>query len=84
VFPVPWPPDVAADTLTWLLARMPELHPRSAQPLLNLMSYRFPIDSGPVIAAAAEDLPLDDPWRAALRSVATLITIRTLIHKELQ
>jgi len=84
VCPVPWPPSVAADVLAWLLTRMPELHPRAAQPLLNLMSYRFPIEAGPAIIAAADDLPLDDLWRTALRSVARLISVRTQIHEELQ
>jgi hypothetical protein len=84
VCPVPWPPEVAADVLAWLLSRMPQLHPRPAQPLLNLMSYRFPIEGGPAIIAAADDLPLDDLWRAALRNVARLISVRTRIHEELQ
>jgi uncharacterized protein DUF5691 len=84
VCPVPWPPEVAAEVLAWLLSRLPQVHPRSAQPLLNLMSYRFPIEGGPAISAAADDLPLDDLWRAALRTVARLITVRTRIHEELQ
>jgi hypothetical protein len=92
VLPVPWPAPVAADVLSWLQARMPELHPRTAQPLLNLMSYRFPIATatdaplavGPALIAAANDLPLDDQWRFALRSVARVITVRTQIHEELQ
>lgn len=82
--PVPWSPPVAADVLTWLVTRLPELHPRVAQPVLNLMSYRFPIAAGPAVIAAADDLPLDDPWRAALLSVARLISARTRIHEELQ
>ena len=84
VCPVPWPASVAADVLGWLLKHRPELHPRTAQPLLNLMAYRFPIEGGPAIVAAADDLPLDDLWRAALRSAARLISIRTRIHEELQ
>jgi hypothetical protein len=63
---------------------MPQLHPRSAQPVLNQLSYRFPIEAGPSIIAAADDLPLDDLWRSALRSVARLISVRTRIHEELQ
>jgi hypothetical protein len=84
VLPVPWPSPVAIDVLAWLRPRMPELHPRSAQPLLNLMSYRFPIDGGTAINVVAEDLPLDDPWRSALRSVGRLISVRSRIHEELQ
>ena len=84
VCPSPWPPEVAADVLAWLQTRMPQLHPRSAQPVLNLMSYRFPIEAGPAVVAAADDLPLDDLWRSALRSVARLISVRTRIHEELQ
>jgi hypothetical protein len=84
VCPVPWPSPVAADVLAWLLTRMPELHPRTAQPLLNLISYRFPIEGGAAIVSAADDLPLDDLWRPALRSAARLIAIRTRIHEELQ
>jgi thioesterase domain-containing protein len=78
------PPEVAVDVLAWLLARMRDLHPRQAQPLLNVMSYRFPIEAGPAVIAAADDLPLDDLWRTALRSVARLISVRTRIHEELQ
>ncbi|HST81296.1 MAG TPA: DUF5691 domain-containing protein [Kineosporiaceae bacterium] len=84
VCPSPWPPEVAADVLAWLQPRMPQLHPRSAQPVLNLMSYRFPIEAGPAVIAAADDLPLDDLWRSALRSVARLISVRTRIYEELQ
>jgi uncharacterized protein DUF5691 len=84
VCPVPWPPEVAADVLAWLRSRIRELHPRSAQPLLNQMSYRFPIEAGPAVGAAADDLPLDDLWRIALRTVARLISVRTRIHEELQ
>ncbi len=84
VCPTPWPSVVAADVLAWLLTRAPELHPRSAQPLLNQISYRFPIEAGPAITAAADNLPLDDPWRSALRSVARLISLRSQIHEELQ
>jgi Family of unknown function (DUF5691) len=82
--PVPWPAAVSSDVLAWLRARMPALHPRPAQPLLNLMSYRLGVEGLPEVTRTAEDLPLDDPWRVALRSVARLIAVRARIHEELQ
>jgi hypothetical protein len=84
VLPVPWPAVVSEDVLAWLRARMPALPPRSAQPLMNLMSYRMGVESLADVTATAEAVDLDDPWRVALRAVARLISLRTRIHEELQ
>lgn len=84
VVPLPWPDAVAADVLAWVLRLTGALHPRSAEPLLNLMSYWFPPGTAHAVRAAAEDLPPGDPWRHPLRAAARVIALRTLIHEELQ
>jgi hypothetical protein len=80
--PSPWSPEVAADVLTWLQARLPELPQLASRGLLSLIAQCFPVHDRSIAELAATQP--DEGWRVRLAFVARDIATRHDIHEALR
>jgi hypothetical protein len=82
--PAPWPDPVAAAALARL--PRPDADPPdwSVRQLLTLLSVRLGPEQAPALAARADRLPPDSPWRPALREVLDTLTFRHRMLEELR
>lgn len=82
--PAPWPAELAAAALARL--PRPDTGPPdwSVRQLLTLLSVRFDPDRAPAVAAMADRLHPDSPWRPPLREVLDTLTFRHRMLEELR
>ncbi|HEY6744737.1 MAG TPA: DUF5691 domain-containing protein [Mycobacteriales bacterium] len=82
--PAPWPASLAAAALARLPRPNADPPDWSVRQLLTLLSVRFDPDRAPALAALADRLHPDSPWRPPLREVLDTLTFRHRMLEELR